>query len=251
MLGMLYSAVCYLVFLASFIWSIAWVGNLGGVKTIDSGPEGALWPSLLVDAALLGLFALQHSAMARPAFKRRLERQLPAAVERSTYVLASSLALLLLLAAWRPLPAPVYSTAGPTALVLGAGYWVGWGVVLISTFMISHFDLLGLGQAWRAWRKSPPPPTRFLRRWLYRHVRHPIMLGFLIAFWCTPHMSFGHLLFALATTGYILFGTVLEERDLVAEHGQAYREYQREVPRLLPLPVRPPRHLTARPSTSG
>jgi protein-S-isoprenylcysteine O-methyltransferase Ste14 len=240
MFTMLYSVASYLVFLASVVWAMAWVGDIAGPKTIDSGPAGSVATALVVNAALLGLFAIQHSVMARPAFKRWWTRIIPAASERSTYVLVSSLLLLVLFWQWRPLLAPIWSASGELATALTAGYWTGWLVVLLSTFMINHFDLFGLGQAWRAWQRRPPPPTAFVQRWLYRHVRHPIMLGFVIAFWCTPTMTLGHLVFALATTGYILVGTRLEERDLEDTLGDGYRDYKRRVPMLVPFAKRSP-----------
>ena len=235
MFTMLYSLVSYLVFLASFVWAVAWVGNVAGPKTIDSGAEGSVMTAILVDAALLGLFAIQHSVMARPAFKRWWTRIVPASIERSTYVLLSSLILLLVFSQWRPLLASIWSTSGALATVLVTGYWLGWLIVLLSTFMISHTELFGLRQAWQAWRQHPPPPNAFVQRWLYRHVRHPLMLGFVIAFWCTPAMTVGHLIFAIATTGYIIVGTRLEERDLEASLGEPYRDYKRKVPMLVPF----------------
>ena len=250
MIAMVYGGVCYLVFFASFLWAMAWVGDVGGPKTIDSGAAGDVVTALLVDAALLGLFAVQHSVMARPAFKERWTRIVPKAVERSTYVLAASLALLLLLWQWRPLPTPIWSaTSRAPAAALTAGYWAGWLIVLLSTFMINHFELFGLSQAWRAWRRVPPPPTSFVQRWLYRYVRHPIMLGFLVAFWSAPVMTVGHLVFALATTAYVLAGTRLEERDLEASLGDAYRDYRRNVPMLVPLPKRASSSVAVRPVT--
>lgn len=238
LLTLLYGVAAYAVFLATFLYAVAFVAGVGVPRHIDNGVAAA-WPlALAIDCALLGLFAVQHSVMARPAFKRWWTRFVPAAMERSTYVLASSLALILLFWQWRPLPAPVWSVDAPlarTALWTLCG--IGWLLVLSSTFLINHFDLFGLRQSWRHARgHGPAPDAPFATRAFYRIVRHPIMLGFLVAFWATPDMSAGHLLFALMTTGYILFAVkLLEERDLVAHFGDTYRDYQRRVPMLLPL----------------
>lgn len=237
LLTLLYSVAAYAIFLATFLYAIAFVAGVGVPCHIDQGPAAA-WPvAVAIDAALLALFAMQHSVMARPAFKRWWTRFVPVAMERSTYVLASSLALLLLFWQWRPLPWLVWHVEAPGArAALWALYAVGWLLVLSSTFLINHFDLFGLRQAWRhAHGLGPAPDAPFVTRAFYRVVRHPIMLGFLIAFWATPTMSTGHLLFAAMTTGYILFAVkLLEERDLVAHFGDTYRDYQRRVPMLLP-----------------
>lgn len=235
--ALLYGTVAYAVFLATFLYAVAFVAGIGVPKHIDNGIATA-WPlALAIDLGLLGLFAVQHSGMARPAFKRWWTRIVPAAIERSTFVLASSLVLALLFWQWRPLPAPVWEVGA------GTGRWLlhglaalGWLLLLASTFLIDHFDLFGLRQSWRAaLGRGPSPAAPFVTRALYRIVRHPLMLGFLIAFWAAPTMSAGHLLFALATTGYILVAVkCLEERDLVAQFGDTYRDYQRRVPMLLP-----------------
>lgn len=241
-LALLYGTACYLVFLATFLYAIGFVAGVGVPKHIDSGAITP-WPSaLLVNTALLTLFAVQHSVMARPAFKRWWTRFVPQAVERSTYVLFSSLALVALFAWWRPLPSSVWQVDTPALQWLLYGVSAcGWLLVLTGTFLISHFELFGLRQVWLHARRRQAPQTPFVTRAYYRIVRHPLMLGFLIAFWATPHMSLGHLLFALATTGYIVIAVkFLEERDLVAAHGETYRRYQREVPMLLPLPKRAP-----------
>ena len=234
LLALLYSAACYAVFLAVFLYAIGFVAGVGVPKDIDGGSVGAALPALLVDAALLLLFAVQHSVMARPAFKRWWTRIVPPVAERSTFVLASSLVLALLFWAWRPLPLAVWDVQAP--LARGALYLLsalGWLLVLSSTFLINHFELFGLRQAWR--HGQPEIDSPFVTRAFYRIVRHPLMLGFLIAFWSAPTMSLGHLVFALATTGYILVAVkFLEERDLVAHFGDTYREYQRRVPMLVP-----------------
>jgi len=239
-LAFLYGAVSYVVFLASFLYAIGFVGNVLVPKSIDSGPAGALPEALLVDLALLGLFAVQHSTMARPWFKERWTRVVPKSVERSTFVLVSSLLLALLFWKWQPIAGTVWeveSAAGRSAIQ--ALYWAGWLIVLTSTFMINHFDLFGLRQVYLRLKDEPYVPLPFVTVALYRFVRHPIMLGFLVAFWATPTMTLGHLLFALATTGYIFIGIFLEERDLRRAHGESYERYRREASMIIPLPRAP------------
>ena len=232
----LYGAAVYLIFAATFLYAIAFVGNLPAPKTIDSGMPGSLGTALLVNTLLLGLFAIQHSVMARPAFKRWWTRIVPQSVERTTYVLLASAALLLLYWQWRPIPGAVWSVSHPAGIViLQAVFWTGWALVLVSTFLISHFELFGLRQVWARLRRQELPSPVFRTPSLYKRVRHPIYLGFLLAFWAAPTMSVGHLLFAIATTGYILIGIFLEERDLMALFGEQYRRYREEVPMLIPL----------------
>lgn len=235
--ALLYGAACYAVFLATFLYAIPFVAGFGVPKHIDNGVVVSLPLALGINLVLLTLFGLQHSVMARPAFKRWWARFVPPVVERSTFVLATSLVLALLFWQWRPLPARLWDVEGDAARWALYGLSaVGWLLVLASTFLINHFDLFGLRQVWRHARgQGPAPEAPFVVRALYRIVRHPIMLGFLIAFWATPTMSLGHLLFALVTTGYILVAVkFLEERDLVAHYGETYRAYQRQVPMLLP-----------------
>jgi protein-S-isoprenylcysteine O-methyltransferase Ste14 len=234
-----YGLFCYIVFLLTLLYAIGFVGNFVVPKSIDSGIAGAPINALIVDALLLCVFAIQHSVMARPAFKRWWTRLVPPALERSTYVLMASAALLLIYWQWQPLPTPVWSVASPLGVaVLGAIFWLGWATLVISTFVINHFELFGLWQVYAHARGKDSPPPKFEVRSIYRLVRHPIYLGFILAFWSTPAMTAGHLFFAIATTGYILVGIYFEERDLVASFGDQYRRYRGQVRMLLPLPKR-------------
>jgi protein-S-isoprenylcysteine O-methyltransferase Ste14 len=235
LLRMAYATAAYLLFLGAFLYAIAFVGDFAVPKTIDSAPPGPTLPALAIDALLLGVFAVQHSVMARPAFKRWWTKIVPPPIERSTYVLASSLALILLFWQWRPVSGLVWALNGLAgATVLGA-FVLGWLIVLASTFMLSHFELFGLSQAYAAFRDRAAEPMQFRTPMLYGLVRHPIMLGFIIAFWAAPVMSVGHLVFAASTTLYILAALQFEEADLVARFGATYEDYRGRVPMLLPL----------------
>lgn len=230
-----YGGISYVVFLAAFLYSIGFVGNLLVPRSIDKGIAASTVEALIVNVVLLGLFALQHSVMARPAFKRRWTRVVPPAVERSTYVLLSSLLLLLLFWQWRTMPATIWDLSWePGRIGLHALFWAGWIIVLTSTFMINHFDLFGLRQTYLAWRERAYTDLEFRATMFYRVVRHPLMFGFIVAFWATPTMSAGHLLFAATTTAYILAVLPIEEHDLGRALGDEYSQYRTRVPMLIP-----------------
>jgi protein-S-isoprenylcysteine O-methyltransferase Ste14 len=248
-LALAYGVASYLLFLAVFLYMVGFVGDLAVPKSMDSGPGSSPQLAVLVDVPLLLLFAVPHSVMARPAFKRWWTRFVPPPVERSTYVLVSSLTLGLLFWQWRPIPGLVWDVTGPVGpWLLVAVFWLGWAVVLLSTFLIDHFDLFGLRQVYLHATGREYTPPAFTTAGLYRYVRHPIMLGFLLAFWATPAMTLGHLLFAAAMTAYILIALRLEERDLVGFLGERYRAYRKEAGMLLPLPRWPQSSPTLPPS---
>ena len=244
-----YGTLSYLVFFATFLYAIGFIGNFGVPRTLDGTPNGPLAVAFAIDVALLTLFAVQHSMMARKWFKDWWTRIVPRPLERSTYVLFSSVALILLFWQWRPLGGVVWSIEDPVGrVVLRALFAFGFALVLVSTFLINHFDLFGLRQVWLPLIGKPYKRIPFRTPLPYRFVRHPLYAGFLLAFWATPHMTLAHLLFALVTTAYIVVAIQFEEHDLVAEFGPAYEEYRRQVPMLVPAR----RRLTARhASTTG
>ena len=230
-----YGAFSYSIFLATFLYAIGFIGNFGVPRTLDGTPTEPLGRALAIDVGLLGLFAVQHSVMARKWFKEAWTRIVPQPAERSTYVLFSSLALILLMWQWRPMGGVVWSVEDPSLrFVLYGLFAFGWGLVLVCTFLINHFDLFGLRQVWLYLTGRPYTALRFVMPGPYRMVRHPLYAGWLFAFWATPTMTVAHLVFAVATTAYILIAIQLEERDLVREHGESYESYRRQVPMLLP-----------------
>jgi len=230
----MYGVVSYAIFFATFLYAIGFVGGFVVPTTLDGDPMAPLWQALLIDTLLLGAFALQHSVMARPAFKRWWTRIVPQPAERSTYVLFSSLALIALFAHWQPIGGIVWDVQDPIGRgILYVMFAFGWGLVLVTTFLINHFDLFGLRQVWLYLRGQEYVPVRFVMPGPYRIVRHPLYVGWFFAFWATPTMSAAHLVFAIATTAYILIAIQLEERDLVSEHPE-YADYRRRVPMLIP-----------------
>jgi len=232
----IYGSLSYLIFLATFLYAIGFIGNFFVPRTLDGTPSGSFGVALLIDAGLLTLFAVQHSVMARKGFKDWWTRMVPKPLERSTYVLFSSIALIFLFWQWRPLGGVVWSVEDPFgSLVLRVLFGFGFALVLVSTFLINHFDLFGMRQVWLYLRNRPYTALHFGTPGPYRLVRHPLYVGWLFAFWATPTMTLAHLLFSVATTAYILIAIQLEERDLVREHGESYESYRSSVPMLIPF----------------
>jgi methanethiol S-methyltransferase len=239
LVAVIYGFVAYGFTLVALLYLIGFVGNLIVPKSIDSGTAGTLLQSVIVDTMLIGLFAIQHSVMARQGFKRWWLQIVPSSIERSTYVLLASFALLILYWQWQPIPTLIWTVHNPIAGgVLDGIFWLGWTVLVASTFLISHFELFGLSQVFSRLFGKPLADAKFRAPLLYRHVRHPIYLGVLLAVWATPTMTAGHLLFSVVITGYILIGIQLEERDLVHQFGDQYRRYRQYAAMLVPVPGR-------------
>jgi protein-S-isoprenylcysteine O-methyltransferase Ste14 len=238
-LAFVYGGICYLIFLFAFLYAIGFVGNVVVPKSIDTGVEGPLVTALIVDGILLSLFAIQHSVMARQWFKKKWTQIVPEPIERSTYVLLASLILLLLFWQWQPIRTVVWDVENPTGRLLLQGiFWMGWGGVLFSTYLIDHFALFGLKQVSNYSKGVQAESLPFKTPALYKMTRHPLYLGFIVAFWSTPHMTVGHLFFAIMTTAYILVAIQFEERDLIGFYGEQYRNYRQKVSMLIPMPPR-------------
>lgn len=236
-LAFIYGLICYLIFFVTFIYTISFVGNLIVPKTLDSDLDGSLIKGLLIDISLIILFAIQHSLMARPSFKKWWTKIIPHPIERSTYVLMASLILLLLFWQWHSLGGIIWNIQNPIASDIIYGIFaLGWLIALLSTFMINHFDLFGLRQVYLYWRGQEYEDLGFRIPGLYKYIRHPIMSGFVIAFWATPIMTVSHLVFAIGTTIYMLVGIKLEEVDMISLYGKLYEEYQAQVSMLIPWP---------------
>ncbi len=237
-LVLVYGAAAYVLFLGTFVYAIGFVGNIGVPKSLDSTTTGPWLRSCLIDIGLLSLFALQHSGMARVEFKSQVTRIISPTIERSTFVLASSIALVAVIVLWRPLGGVIWSVENAAGrVILYAGFACGWSIVLVTTFLINHFELFGLQQVWKNLWDQSHIRAAFVTPLFYRVIRHPLYAGFLLAFWCTPNMTVAHLLFAAMTTAYILVAIQLEERDLLRSHPE-YAQYRERVPMLIPRRLR-------------
>ena len=251
-IGLAYGVACYAIFVATFVYLIAFVANFMVPKGVDDGTPIATEPAVLINLALIALFGIQHSVMARPAFKKRLAAILPESVERSTFVLASSLVLLLLYWQWRPLPQVVWSVDSPVGRAVLWGLLIaGFAIALLSTWIIDHFELFGLRQVWRHLLNKAHRHPSFRVTYFYKFVRHPLYFGILLGMWCTPQMTVGHLLFAMGMSVYILIGIHYEERDLEMFLGEDYRSYKERVPMLIPNVVKPHETVEGRPQETG
>lgn len=233
----LYAVICYLLFFSTFVYMILFLGNFSELlpKTVNTGSEMGWLPALPVNLGLIALFGLQHSVMARKSFKKWWTQYVVWPVERSTYVLFSTLALILLLWLWQPMSEPVWEVNATWAsLILSWGFWLGWLILFLSTYMIDHFSLFGLRQAWSYWKGEELQAPRFMEPGLYKYVRHPLMLGFLIAFWSVPRMTVGHLIFSAGMTAYIFIGVYFEEKTMIRRFGDKYEDYRERVPKFFP-----------------
>lgn len=229
-----YGVISYLLFFVVFNYTILFIGNLWVSPSLDSPVSGDLWQALLIDIGLLGAFAVQHSVMARPAFKRWWTQVIPSEIERSTYVLFSTLLLAAIVYFWQPLGGVVWQVTDPVVVAMIYGLFaMGWAILFLASFQINHFDLFGLRQVWLAFRGQPYTPLAFKTPWLYRYMRHPLYVGLMIGLWAAPTMTIAHLLFATLCTGYVFIGVRLEERDL-ADALPEYTAYQEAVPMFLP-----------------
>lgn len=238
LLVLFYGVVSYAIFFGVFLYALGFVGNFLVPNAIDSAPQVPLAQALLINLGLLGLFAVQHSLMARPFFKRWITHFIPKAAERSTYVMASNLAMIALFLFWEPMGMVVWSISNPAGqAAMWTLFGLGWLMVLVTTFLINHFDLFGLRQVWLYFRRREYTPLEFKTVGFYKWIRHPLYLGWLLAFWATPTMTLAHLLFAIATTAYIFIAIQMEEKDLSEEHAE-YREYKEQVPMIIPVPGR-------------
>jgi len=236
-LALLYGIICYLVFFATFVWLILFLGDFPNLvpTTVNTGIRGPLGQSFAINIGLIALFGIQHTVMARRSFKEKWTKIVSKPVERSTYVLVSSLAVILLLWYWQPLPETVWDVQATWAvLILDWGFWLGWLILFLSTWMIDHFNLFGIKQVWNYMRGNELNPPRFMEPGFYKYIRHPLMLGFLIAFWSISHMSLGHFIFSGGMTLYIFIGVYFEEKAMIRHFGDKYEDYRRRVPKFFP-----------------